>query len=363
MEKAVKNMAKFFIGRKQYLSILNSMAFILIFSLAAIGCSGQAAYVREPLPDIIWPKPPEVPRIMFVNSISRPEHLRIEEGALKGILKYFSGKVETSIVSPHGVEVDSEGRLYVVDTLLKKIHVFDVQGNKYYTFPKNGKALISPIDLAIDNKRGFIFVTDSHEAVISIFKKDGAEYVGEIKKGEIGRPTGIAVNEITDELLVVDTMHSTIIRSDLAGHLIKAAIGREGEAEGRFHSPAHISVSRDGYILVSDSLNFRVQMFSPAGEYMMKFGSAGDSPGYFSRPKGVAVDSDGNIYVVDGLFDNVQMFNKEGKLLMAFGNPGNYYGEFWLPTGIYIDKNDYIYISDTFNNRVQVFKYMKGDDL
>ncbi|MEW6109453.1 MAG: 6-bladed beta-propeller [Nitrospirota bacterium] len=335
---------------------------VIFFSLVLSGCFQEAVKVTEPLPDIIWPKPHEVPRIRFVNSISGPQHLRISEGLLKRLFKYFTGRAEMLLVSPHGLAVDSEGRLYVIDTYLKKVHVFDVKRNNFYTFPEKGVSLTMPIDLAVDNKRGYIFVTDSAEASIKIFKNGGTENAGEIKRGAIGRPTGIAVNEKTDELLVVDTMNSNILRFDLNDNRLKGIIGSDGQAHGKFHYPTSIFVSKDGNILVSDSLNFRIQVFSSAGEFIRAFGEAGDSPGYFSRPKGVAADSDGNIYVVDALFDNVQIFDKNGRLLMAFGKPGNYYGEFWLPTGIFIDRDDNIYVSDTYNKRVQVFKYMKGDE-
>ncbi|MEF9438349.1 MAG: 6-bladed beta-propeller [Candidatus Mariimomonas ferrooxydans] len=187
----------------------------------------------------------------------------------------------------------------------------------------------------------------------------GEKYIREMGKGILKRPTGIAVNEKTGELLVVDTLNSKIMRYDLKSYGLKGIIGREGSDTGMFHYPTNIFVSRDGLIFVSDSLNSRIQIFSPEWKFLNAFGKPGDSPGYFARPRGVAVDSDGNIYVVDALFDNVQIFDKEGRLLMDFGRPGHGYGEFWLPSGIFIDSNDRIYVSDSYNKRVQVFQYIK----
>ncbi len=301
----------------------------------------MAVEKREPLPDIIWPKPPDIPRISFVNSISRPEDMGIKEGVIKSFIRFLAGKVEPSMINPHGLEVDAEGRLYVVDNFLRKIHVYDVKRGRYFAFPEKGADFVSPIDIAIDNRRGRIYVSDSAKAVVKIFTKEGVYLEEEIKSGSIGRPTGIAINEKTDELLVVDTINSSILRFALNDHSLKGIMGMEG---GRFHSPTHISVSQDGNILVTDSLNFRVQVLTPEGGFIKSFGSAGDSPGYFSSPKGSAADSDGNIYVVDALFDNVQIFDKYGRLLMSFGGPGHGYGEFWLPSGIFIDKKDRIYI-------------------
>lgn len=337
-------------------------AILLLLTVFTPGCSTWTVE-KQPLPNIIWPKPPEIPRIRFVNTISKTQDLRISETVIKKFFRYMKGQTETSIVAPHGLEVDSAGRLYVVDTFLKKVHVYDTKGNRYYTFPNQGTTFSSPIDLAIDNKGGHIYVTDSTAAVVKIFKNNGTEFVGEIKNRAIGRPTGIAINEKTNELLVLDTTKANILIFDLADYHLKGIIGSDGNAAGKFHYPTNIFVSGDGSIIVSDSLNFRIQVFAPDGEFITAFGEAGQSPGYFSRPKGVAVDSDGNIYVVDSLFDNIQIFDNQGRLLMAFGGPGQGYGEFWLPTGIFIDKKDTIYVSDTYNKRVQVFQYMKGEAL
>ena len=330
----------------------------VIFLLLCSGCFNVVVEKREPLPGIIWPKPPDIPRIRFANSISSPEDAGIADGALKRFFRFFIGKGETYIIKPYGIETDAEGRIYVVDAFLRKILVYDITEHKYYAFPEKETEFVSPIDVAIDDRRGRIYVSDSAKNVVKVFTKKGG-YLEEIKSGSMGRPTGIAVNKITDELLVVDTINSGILRFALKDHRLKGVIGMEGEETGRFHSPAHISVSQDGNIFVTDSLNFRVQVLTPEGGFIKSFGSAGGGPGYFSRPKGVAVDSDGNIYVVDALFDNVQIFNEAGHLLMSFGGPGHKYGEFWLPSGIFIDSKDMIYISDTFNKRVQVFQYLK----
>ncbi len=337
----------------------------LAVGLAALtgGCFKMAVPDSKPAPVILWPAPPEIPRISFVNAVSQQADLGIADGVVKGFLKYLLGKPVTPMVGPHGVAVDAEGRLYVVDNFLKKVHVYDRQGGKYTLLPEKGDGFVSPIGIAIDDKRGRIYVTDSVQAVVRIFAKGEAEQVAEIKSGGMDRPTGLAVNAAADELLVVDTLHSSIQRYSLADLSLKGIIGLEGSEAGQFHSPTDIAVGPTGMIYVTDALNFRVQVLSPEGKFLRSFGGAGDGPGYFSRPKGLALDGDGNIYVVDALFDNVQVFNAEGELLMAFGKPGQEPGEFWSPSGIFIDRHNTIYVSDSYNKRVQIFQYLKGGEL
>jgi DNA-binding beta-propeller fold protein YncE len=311
-------------------------------------------------PDIFWPNPPEVKRIEFVKAVSKPEDLNIRPSILKRVFNYFMGKGEVSMVSPYGIATDSEGRLYVVDTSLRRVHVFDGAGNEYSYFPADTTMFDSPVGIALD-KNGMVYITDSKRGAVYLFKDHGKKLVSTIGGGVFKRPTGIVVNSKTSELLVVDTLQSRVFRFDLSTGLPKGSFGTDGATEGQFHYPTNISVTLTGEIIVSDALNFRIQVFTPEGSFLFTFGRMGDAPGTFSRPKGVATDSDGNIYVVDALFDNVQVFDKRGRLLMAFGEHGRGYGGLWLPTGIYIDSNDLIYVSDSRNRRVQIFRYLKED--
>ncbi len=346
------------IARKRgYLTRAALIAASALF-LTSGGCHRAVPETREPPPLIVWPKAPEVPRIRFVKAVSGPEDLGITGSMFKRLVNGLAGRAKASMGSPYGVAVDSPGRLYVVDSFQGIVHRFDAKGNEYYSFAVAGVGLGAPIGIAIDDKTGRIYVSDSKQGIIKVFDGTGKKVVREIGRETLKRPTGIAVHEERGELLVVDTLAATIVRYGLKDYRVKGWLGGPGRNQGRFHYPTNIRVTADGRILVSDSLNFRVQVFSPEGRFIKAFGSAGDGPGNFSRPRGVAADSDGNIYVVDALFDNIQVFNRDGALLMAFGGPGTGHGEFCLPTGIFI-KNDTIYVSDSYNKRVQIFQYLK----
>lgn len=340
---------------KKLLLLMLAMAFALG------GCAMTMERSVQPIPEIQWPAAPQRARIRFVKAITSPEDMQIRPGVFRRFLDFLSGRPKVSMVNPYGMETDARGRLFVVDTFLRAVHVFDPIRNRHYLFPGGKTAFLSPIDIALDESRGHIYVSDSKQAVIKIFSSQGKKLVGEIGRGVLERPTGIAVNAETDELLVVDTLAANIVRYGLRDGQFKGLFGGTGDTAGRLHFPTNISLGRDGTILVSDSLNFRVQLFSRQGRFLKAFGGVGEHPGSFSRPKGIAADSDGNIYVVDNLFDNVQIFDRNGRLLLAFGDHGSAFGQFWLPSGIFIDANDRIYVADSYNKRIQVFQYIKAD--
>ena len=181
---------------------------IILISLTAVllisGCYKQAVDSKEELPMIVWPKPPEIPRIHFINSISTPEDLNIRKSRMKKLFDLLTGFKKRAIVKPYGLETDGNGKFFVVDVASKLVHVFDTGNAFYYVFPDREMLLESPIDIAV-GKNGNVYITDSKRATVKIFRDFGKKYVGEIGEGVLERPTGIAINKISNELLVVDT--------------------------------------------------------------------------------------------------------------------------------------------------------------
>ena len=332
----------------------------LFWLQVAAGCTGAQQQVTGQLVDApIWPSSGEPARIRYLNSFSTPEELEIRQGMLSRIWDLVAGATYRGMVNPQNVTVDGDGTIYVVDAALKNVQIYNRKTDFFGIVPDDDHQLLSPINIAIDLEKGRLYFTDSAAGLVRFAPISGKCSFGEFGKGEFIRPTGIVINKRTNELLVLDTKRSEILRYNRENLMIKGRFGKGGTGEGEFNHPTDLAVNSAGEILVSDSLNFRVQVFSPTGEFQHTFGKVGDSPGSFSRPKGIAVDSSDNIYVVDNLFDNVQIFDPKGVLLLSFGQAGQGPGEFWMPAGIHIDRNDKIYIADTYNKRVQIFQYLK----
>ena len=128
-----------------------------------------------------------------------------------------------------------------------------------------------------------------------------------------------------------------------------------GDGDGQFNIPAGIAMYRDGTIVVADTFNHRVQVFSPNGTFLFKFGSEGSGTGEFSYPLGVSLTRDGRIIVADTFNHRVQVFHPNGTHALTFGSEGRGTGEFWRPAGAVQGwSNDFI-VADTGNHRVQTF--------
>ncbi len=110
---------------------------------------------------IVWPGPPAAARISYLRTISRAKDIGARKGLLKRMLDVLLGEKLDNMIKPYGVTVDSAGRLIVVDTAFKRVHIFDIKNQKYrFNNDIDSARLVSPIAAAVDSKDN-IYVTYS----------------------------------------------------------------------------------------------------------------------------------------------------------------------------------------------------------
>lgn len=282
----------------------------------------------------------------------------------------FTGQDEkpiTAIVKPGGVAARN-GRVFVVDTVGRSVVTFDIPRRRLFRFgyrqPNN---LHHPTDVAVD-QQGKVYVTDSKLKRVLVFDQLGLYITAIGHPGDFERPVGVAVSPDGQRIYVVDRgtvegeQHQVVV-FDAAGTRLKV-IGSRGSAPGLFNGPVAAAVGKDGVLHVLDSGNFRVQMFTPDGEFVRAFGGVGNGFGQFARPRGIAVDGEGNIFVTDAGFGNFQIFDSSGQLLLAVGKLARVdgRGRYALPAGIAVDETDRVYVADQYFRKVEVFKRLIDAD-
>jgi len=140
---------------------------------------------------------------------------------------------------------------------------------------------------------------------------------------------------------------------------IKLSIGTKhrSSADGLFNNPLDLAFDhRQGLLLVADTHNHRVQVFScDDGSLVSKLGEEGNQPGQLKYPCGLAIDHDHDrILIVDSSNNRIQSWPlSEQSLLSCIGQYGSGDLEFYEPRGIAIDKHHRrIIVADYFNNRL-----------
>jgi DNA-binding beta-propeller fold protein YncE len=345
---------------KGFLLVFGSL---FVLALLFNSCGGRPRTIHFP-EDLVWPKPPDNPRIKFIASVSSEEDVGGAKRDIKDIiLGRDTSKTVKRLRKPYGVCTDAEGRIYVADSPQAAVFVFDRKAKKVDLIGRRGSARLSwPIDVVLDEERGNLFVSDVRQRNVFVYNPDGTFKFLLGRKGDFINPTGLALERRGGEegtrVLVVDSKAHDIKVYTTDGKFV-TKFGQRGGAEGRFNFPTNAAVGKDGYIYVVDTGNHRIQVFDQDYNYYDDFGTLGNHPGEFRRPKGIALDSDNHIYIVDSDFNNFQVFNQEYLVLLFVGRYGRDFGQFWLPAGIHVDQDDRIYVVDSVNRRVQIFQYIK----
>jgi DNA-binding beta-propeller fold protein YncE len=321
---------------------------VVILTVVAVSC---AKVPVDKLPELYWPLPPQKPRVKFVDLIMGSMDVTgARTGKFKSLI--FGEAIDFRLSKPSFVAVN-DNIIFVTDVGM--VQMYDFNNKKFGLIGRRLLITATGIDVTSD---GTLYVGDSSKRKVYIFER-GAEKIRSL--GELGdfiAPGGIAVDENKGRVLVADAKKHTVIVFSLEGEKL-LEFGKRGERPGEFNFPYDVAVDPEGRIYVLDAGNFRVQIFDPDGNFIRQFGAVGTAPGHFSRPKSISLDSEGHIYVVDAGFSNYQIFDDKGNVFLAVGTGGLDPGMFKLPFGIDIDENDKIYVVDQLNHRIQIFQYLK----
>ena len=164
----------------------------------------------------------------------------------------------------------------------------------------------------------------------------------------LNHPWGVAVNE-RDEIVVTESANSRVQVFSSDGTYLRS-FGRKGNKQGEFNCPRGITIHETNNIIVVDSGNHRVQLFSEQGEYLSQFGGKGNLDHQLSNPLGLSVDSKGNIIVADKHNKSMKIFSPDGHYLSIFRGEGSFTSPIHC-----IQYEKYLIVSDSEEHCIKVF--------
>ena len=196
-------------------------------------------------------------------------------------------------------------------------------------------------------------------------------------------------------------------RHDVLEREPRQTFGQSGRKGGRLSGPTHAVVLRNEQIVVSDSDNHRLVIYSKDGQLMRTIGKRGAGTGRFDYPRGLALHRDGDavyvvecgnnrvqkvsirtgeslgksstrftkdthpkfmkcpeaaayahgsVFVSDAHHNRIIVLDEALQLKFTFGTEGRHEGQFAFPRGVAANGNE-VFVTDTFNRRVQVFTH------
>ena len=336
----------------------------------------QEPKVQVDTTKLVWPEPPNLPRVRYTRYFAGMKFEAAPEGNKKPKQSWMDrlagGQTQDEkvtaknfpfqLLGPYGMAVDSKNRLYVADQKVGAVFVFNTETRDTELIRNGFEAHFAMINAIAVDDDDRVFVSDGKLGKVLLFDANH-KIAGQINEGLVD-PLGLAIDTERRLLYVVDTKQDVVLVYDADNLKPLRKIGTPGKKHtltgpGEFSLPTNIALDQDGNVYVTDSLNFRVEIFDADGNFVSQFGQHCDAIGCFERPKGIAVDSDGHIWVVDSNLALVEIFNRAGELLAYIGGPGRALGRFNDPMGIAIDKNNRVFVSEQYPwGRVQQFRYI-----
>jgi streptogramin lyase len=248
---------------------------------------------------------------------------------------------------PYGIELDSDGNLYIVDRLNFSIRVVDAKEQTIRTLAGTGKtgksedggpadkaAFAEPNGLCLDGK-GKLYVADVKDQRVRVIdlkagtigtacgtsgKKATAGDGGPVAKATLNGPRAVAVGP-DGSLFVVEREGNCVRRIDFAKGTIErfAGTGKKGftgdggpAKDATFDGPKEIDIDKNGTVFVVDTENETIRRIdaktgivtTAAGKGRTKSPGRGNggpaTAATLGRPHGVAV-RDGAVYIGDTL--------------------------------------------------------------
>ncbi|MCL4557499.1 MAG: 6-bladed beta-propeller [Deltaproteobacteria bacterium] len=210
--------------------------------------------------------------------------------------------------APTGIAITGK-RIYVADSSQKTIFIISSRGRCIGNI--NNGSFIRPTSVAVA-QNGDVYIVDTGMNRVFVYDDKGKPKFsfgshGD-RAGEFNFPTAIAIKNNT--VFIIDSLNFRIQTFSLSGKFI-SSFGRQGDGSGDFARPKSIAVDSDGIIYITDALFDVVQMFNGKGDYLMTFGRHGTDDGELSMPAGIAVEHS-YIYVADGLNNRIDIFKRIG---------------------------------------------------
>lgn len=262
-----------------------------------------------------------------------------------------------------GVAVDSSSRALVADVGADLVRRYSSTGTLIDTFSQ-----ADAFGLAVHTD-GTVWVTNTAADTLTEWELVTVAPVAAIPpaNGTFNLPQSLDITQSSGRIYVCDTGNHRVQYFTSAG-LYEGQFGNTAydsstgaitasAADGQFNTPTGIAVNQStGAVYVVDAANDRVQLFSATGTYQGKWGSSGTGDGQFTDPVAIAINPvTGNVFVTDTTRDDVQEFTAAGAFVRKIGASGTANGQFNSPQGIAVHTDGVLYVSDLTNEDVQEF--------
>jgi len=272
---------------------------------------------------------------------------------LSKVFSIKDGEGEGELRTPIGLCVLSNGTLVVSSTRGDQVKMFSSSGQIVRTLVLPNGGFSRPADM-VSLASGRFVVRDDHG--LHEFALDGS-FLRQVTAGQAERGTkcfGLAEDQLGRLVTVVESRASSalhFIDIEKDEMVLKTELVRDRSAGSKCRFLSHAK----GYLYVTDlGLNKIYKVDSKSGETRMTIG--GTSEASLNDPAGVGVDENGGLLVADSRNHKIRIFSADGRFLsnLALAPPVK------RPSGVLLDvKRRHLYVLNLWG-RESLVKYDLG---
>lgn len=300
-----------------------------------------------------------------VHVTTRAEYLKASRISLENASKpdqykpvsYFgcAAHEKFQIKRPCGLAVSSLGEVVVADSWNRRLLIFRQRSKEKLQF--ESRVLEGSVDLTNPVGVGFnseekIIVSDSDNQMIHVIDRCGVT-IKTFGSDVLECPWGVCVTR-EGRITVCDWGSATVKEFSQQGKLLKEFASRSSA------KPYYIVHHHEKYFVTFDS--HCVEVFDNGGNFLYKIGEKGSGEGQLRDPRGMAIDSKENLVVCDSGNHRLQLFSTDGRAF-AFGSQGKEAGRFDKPQDVVVSSDGRLFVTDYCNNRVQVLQRSNSEAL
>ncbi|MGA1792065.1 MAG: NHL repeat-containing protein [bacterium] len=206
------------------------------------------------------------------------------------------------LINPEGEEIENSNEWQTM---------VDTNDQLWGKFGSREGEFHHPKDLAVD-KHDNLYILDSRNFRIQCFDDEGRfkfEWGGfGSGPGSFLKPGRMAYDPSRfGAIWVIDSKDGRLHKFDLDGDFLRAYKPKDKDSNP-LPNPTDLSFDTQGYIYLTDGTLNKVFKYNNDVEFIQCWGEKGSGPGQFKEPKGIIVDSEDRILVVDSGNYRIQIF-------------------------------------------------------
>lgn len=303
---------------------------------------------RAVSPPVTYTRPGE-PEVLVVMEPITGGRQELASGAMGEFARIVVGSSDTVMFLNPVAVGGVKDQMFIVDARARAIYRYNLTTKAVQTLAQAGAQFIGdPAGIAVESDLSF-YVADPEGKQVLYFDVDGNFIRRFADAANLARPIDIAVDEQRGQVFVADGSYSHIVVFNKTGQAI-SAIGGRGQGPGKFRAITAIEKGKDS-LFVADRLEYPLQEIDiTTGAFRFSIGQ-----GQILWPTAIVVDKHKRVFASDRSDDTIKIFD-DIRLIATIGGTGYAPGRFRQVTDMWLSDQDVLYVADSLNRRVQAFR-------